>query len=446
MRGNRVNRTLVKAVVFLFLLTVLLGPLFSIGLGTVASVQSGEGSPIRQVLYILLAAALAVALRPWENYKRSLAIPLPLLVGLGYCWLSLAWAIAPDIAFRRLVLTSMVMWTLFASLRQLRFEEVLALLRLAFAIILVANFVAVAVAPQYGIHSGVEGDEFSLAGDWRGIMQHKNLAGASCAFTVLLFWFDRDRLPRWVQWGVIAAAAYFLYRSNSKTSLGLGLAAIGVGMFHARYRRAFRWTLLTAFSLVAVAITMLEGMYRNPLTDTLSDPKAFTGRTQVWRALIDYIGDHPLLGAGYGSFWHIGPTSPIFTYASGPNAVMPHGHNGFLDLAAQIGIPGLILILVVAVALPLRRLLDSPIVVGERGGLLVALFLFCIGHNFTESSLFDRDLVEWVVLMIAMAMSQPDLILFERARFGAHRLMRFHRPSRAGEGDAAGPAVPAAGA
>lgn len=421
----------------MFLLCVLLGPLFSIGLGTVASAESADGSAIRQACYIGIAVVLFIALKPWENYQRIMAIPMPLLIGLAYCWLSLTWAIEPAVALRRLILATIVMWTIFASMRQLRFEEVLFLSRFAMTVVLVCNFIAVAVAPDYAIHSGSEFGEYSLAGDWKGIMQHKNLAGAACALTLILFTFDRGRMPRWLQWGVMAAAAYFLYRTNSKTSFGLAIAGVAVGYLYMRYQRQFRGLLLIGMCVLAVGVTMIEGMYQNPLLGHLEDPKAFTGRTQIWQALFRYIGDHPWFGAGYGSFWHIGPSSPVFTYASGEVALIPSGHNGFLDVAVQIGIPGLILIIVVAIIFPVRRLLNSPIAKGQRGALLAALFLFCIGHNFTESSLFDRDLLVWVMLMIAMALSQPDLIRFQRAKFDVHNLIRFH----AADGGRAAPSL-----
>lgn len=438
-RSSVVRKDLVTISTFLMFMMVIFGPFIAEGLGMGPEAQSGDGSAIRQIGYLIITGIVFVALKPWENYRRFFAIPLPLLIGLGFCWLSILWAIEPSVAFRRLILSSMVMWTLFAAMRQLKFEEVLLLLRWSLVILLVVNYLVIILAPGYGIHDGAAFDEYSLAGDWRGVMQHKNFAGATCAITMIAFAFDKGRMPRWLQWGVIVAAAYFLYRSNSKTSFGLGLGAIAAGWMFMRYTRRYRLAVIVIIAVLAIAATVLEGIYQNPLLGKFSDPKAFTGRMSIWIAVSHYIADHPWFGAGYGSFWNIGPHSPIFNYATGEVAKMPNGHNGFLDLAAQIGVPGLLLIIAVAVVWPIKTLLDSPIVTGQRGALIAAMFIFCIGHNATESSLFDRDMTIWVIFMVAIAMSQPNLINYKRAKFDVHELFRFsHSTSRSSSGGSPG--------
>lgn len=429
-RSSRTRKDLLLVVVFFFFLLILFEPLLAIGLGENPEAMTGEGSILRQLNYLLAGGLILFALKPLENYQRLLAIPLPLLIGLGYCWLSLLWAIEPMIAVRRLLLTSVIMWIVFASLRQLKFGEVIFILRWATAIVLVVNYVTVFLFPAYGMHQGNAFGEMSLAGDWRGILQHKNLAGVTCAFTLIIFAFDRGKLPRWLQIVMIIAATYFLYRSNSKTSFGLGLGAIAIGLVFLRYKWKYRGALLVGLCIVAVAATVLTGMYQNPLVQKLDDPTAFTGRTMIWQALLDYIGDHPLLGSGYGSFWNIGASSPIYDYATGELADVPNGHNGFLDLAAQLGLPGLALIVCVAIIYPLNKLLVSPLVSGQRGAMLIGLFLFCVGHNATESTLFDRDMLVWVMFMTSMALSQPDLIIYEREKFNVHDLVRIRRKRR----------------
>lgn len=424
-RTSLVKKDLVMVATALMFMMVIFGPFVALGLSGGTEAHTGEGSSIRQIGYLFLTGVIFLALKPWENYRRLLAIPLPLCIGLVYCWLSIIWAIEPSVAFRRLVLATMVMWTLFAAMRQLKFEEILSLLRWSLLLLLIVNYLIVFLAPAYGIHDGNALDEYSLAGDWRGVMQHKNFAGATCAVTLIAFGFDRGRIPRALQWAVLAGAAYFLYRSNSKTSFGLGIAAMAAGWMFVRYNRKYRLAVIIGIAVLATAATVLEGLYQNPFLGKFSDPKAFTGRGSIWMAVSRYVGDHPWFGSGYGSFWDIGPRSPIYQYATGEVAGMPNGHNGFLDLAAQLGIPGLILIVIVAVIWPLKTLLDSPIVTGNRGALIAALFIFCIGHNATESSLFDRDMTIWVIFMIAIAMSQPNLINYKRAKFDVHDLFRF---------------------
>ncbi|PJN92824.1 hypothetical protein CNY89_26205, partial [Amaricoccus sp. HAR-UPW-R2A-40] len=51
------------------------------------------------------------------------------------------------------------------------------------------------------------------------------------------------------------------------------------------------------------------------ISATLDRQDAFTGRTQIWSTILAYLRDHWPAGAGYGSFWNVGPDSPVFAYA-----------------------------------------------------------------------------------------------------------------------------------
>ncbi len=55
---------------------------------------------------------------------------------------------------------------------------------------------------------------------------HKNNAGSLCAFTIFYFLLDVKKLNVIVRLGVVLAAGYFLYRTNSKTSLSLTIMCV----------------------------------------------------------------------------------------------------------------------------------------------------------------------------------------------------------------------------
>ncbi len=76
----------------------------------------------------------------------------------------------------------------------------------------------------------------------------------------------------------------------------------------------------------------------------LEDPDEFTGRAEIWAAELRYIADHPLLGAGFGTFTDTGGQSPLHNYvgASWVEAVS-HGHNGYLQVLVTIGGVGFVL-------------------------------------------------------------------------------------------------------
>jgi O-antigen ligase len=360
---------------------------------------------IREAGYASVFIFSLVAIRPWQSPERLLVVPWPLLLALGWCWLSLVWAIDPEVGLRRLVLTTIVLWSLFALVREVGFERSITILRALLALLLVVNFVVALAYPTVGIHGT---SEPSLTGAWRGIMEQKNWAGLACAMTILIFVFNAARVNIAARISVIAAAALFLVLTDSKTSMGVGAAALLVGGLFAwlatrgeqRQLAAPGWAWVALALLAAISFSM--AVYPQAYLQLVSDPAGFTGRTQIWSALIKAYADRPLLGVGYGSLWDLGPDGPIAHYARGWILEQSQGHNGYLDLLAQIGAPGTLLVLFATLAWPFQRLLrggDHPTRV-----LGAAMLVFCLGHNFTESTLFDRDALGQVFLMIAIAL------------------------------------------
>jgi len=151
---------------------------------------------------------------------------------------------------------------------------------------------------------------------------------------------------------------------------------------------------------------MVVSAVMNDFIAMFSDPNALTGRTQIWLPLFKYAQEHWLLGAGYGSFWLIGPTSPIYYYTQNWVAGLGHGHNGYLDLLVQIGLPGLLLAIFALILSPLFKVFSSQTLAPGRAGLIVATIFFVVCHNMTESSLLDRDRIPQVFLMIAIALTE----------------------------------------
>jgi O-antigen ligase len=163
--------------------------------------------------------------------------------------------------------------------------------------------------------------------------------------------------------------------------------------------------LIPAIAVVGAGAYLFAVSHWGALTAPLYDQTAFTGRTQIWPPLLAYAREHPIFGSGYGSFWNIGfGKGPIFQYSKGWVLHVIQGHNGYLDLLVSIGIPGLILVVLATIVVPIGRLLASQTVSRPAGALLLSMVLFCAGHNLTESSLFDRDAIVQTFLMFAVAL------------------------------------------
>lgn len=378
-----------------------------------------QGDALNQVLYVGIMLVLLFG-SGMLSRRELFCVPTALTVLLAYCFVSVLWAVAPLISLRRITQTSIVIWVIFRQINDLGPARTLRLVRLAMIALLVINYLVVFLTP-YGVHGEIFGEASSVVGDWRGIIPHKNITGAACSLTILLFLFDNRQFPRIVSTLVILAAAVFLYFTNSRTSEVILVLAVVLGLTIRPYSASYRTTLVIILLIIAGLVLQAVSANIRVLADIFNDPGALTGRGAIWPLLLEYAGEHAWTGAGFGSFWLIGDASPIWTLTTGWVAIYaPHGHNGFLDLLVTIGVPGLMLAIVALAIWPLLRLLLSLSIDKSRRSLLLALIAFCLGHNLTESSLLSGAALVQVFLILTMAMVYRE----SDASAGSHHRLR----------------------
>lgn len=365
---------------------------------------SGDGDATRQIAYLLiLCTVFAIGLGSGAA-RRLLAIPLPLAIAMGWCWLSVSWSAVPEIALRRLALTTIIVWIIFRLVDELGFRSTVAWVAGFLIVLLPLNYLAVLFSPV-GVHSLREVGDLNIIGNWRGLLPHKNFAGIICASTILFVLLGlRGHLAARIV--VALAAALFLYYSHSKTSTGVVLIALAAGYLFLVYNPAYRMLLVPGIMILAVSVAFAfeRGLLR--LSNPIYEPNSLTGRGELWMVVTRYINDNPLLGTGFGSFWNIGESSPVYQYSTSWVTHQANAHNGYLDLAAQIGVPGLILTVVAVFVVPLARVLASTRIPRRDGALVVALLVFFLCHNMTESSLLDRDMIGQIFVILAVALAE----------------------------------------
>lgn len=383
---------------------------------TLMSDADAQGSVARQVVTL---ATLAMLLLGPSSARPPMAVPPSVVLLFGFCLLSCTWAIAPDIALRRLAFTAAVVFVLVRAAGDLGAVRTLKTLRVILGVMLAINYLAVMFSPN-GKHLALLEVE-ALVGDWRGILMHKNIAGSVCGMTILLFTFDAARVNALLRGLVITGSLIFLYMSNSKTSMAavaVALAFGGLTYFYNPHRRSIAVPLLI---VGGIALAALGTAYFGALETMLDDPGAFTGRAAIWSLLLEYGGQHLWTGAGYMSFWQIGPDSPILAMTSDWVATLiGHGHNGYLDILITLGLPGLLLTLVVLFVWPAIRLLCSLSIARSRRMLFFALMIFCAVHNLAESSLLDRVSIMNILLVITVVLIHR---LSDQSA-GAHQALR----------------------
>jgi exopolysaccharide production protein ExoQ len=366
--------------------------------------EASRGDVIRQIAYLGVAAMIALAAIQRFGLGALRALPVSMILLLAWCLASALWAPESNVVLRRAGLEVVVVVSLMLSVETIGAPRAFAIWRWLLALVLLVNFLSIPLIAT-ARHAAGEIDP-ALVGNWRGLYGHKNIAGAVCAITAILFLFTRNGWRNWMGILIAAAACIFLAMTHSKSSAGFLVIALLAGVL---YRIGWRDGLSRAV-LAAVVALFAAGLIAFALIDAdsiaraLEDPTEFTGRSEIWAAELRYIADHPLLGSGFGTFTDTRSQSPLHNYVSGSWVdAVSHGHNGYLQVLVTIGGIGFVLAMAALLAAPVRRFWTLDWEESAFKPMLLALFVFAILHNFMESDFLEGDGVTWAALLLVIA-------------------------------------------
>jgi O-antigen ligase len=160
-----------------------------------------------------------------------------------------------------------------------------------------------------------------------------------------------------------------------------------------------------ALSLVAVLnLLSIGSIYIAPIravVGAIMPDATFTGRTEIWKFAIDHVAQRPITGYGFATFWGTDQVVYGMSGATWANTAA-HAHNGYLDLALTIGIPGAVLVTLWLTVLPLVDYYRAP--VEPASAALKMLFLRICVYAAYEScfeTLFTQVGGLWLMLIAA---------------------------------------------
>ena len=366
---------------------------------------SAAGDWVRQVAFLGTFALIAFAAFRKRGVMALTAMPVMMILLLTWCLASAVWGDEPDVIARRAVLAAIFVASMMMSVDTLGTERTLALWRGVMAAVILLDIASCLV-----IHNAVHQSddvEAALAGSWRGLHSHKNAAGsvaATAAAMFLYFWLETRRRSDLL---LFVASVFFLVMTRSKSSLGLLPVAIMGGYL---YRLVWRNQLDRAIAATAAALLFLVFAVAvtvewDFLARILEDPQNFTGRAAIWQAELAYVHDHPLLGAGFGTFGNTGTRSPIYDYV-GPGWVsqIGEGHNGYLETLVTIGVIGCLLSVIAVIAVPFFQFWSAKRSDAPLNAFLFTLFVFNTLHNFMESDFINVTSAQWGQMLLIVAL------------------------------------------
>lgn len=141
--------------------------------------------------------------------------------------------------------------------------------------------------------------------------------------------------------GVLAAASMLVVVVLTKSRGGLlALAATLVLLAVLRWRHGWLAALLALATGVLALGRLGAGQVVKALTETQT-LGGLAGRLEVWSRALSMIQDFPFTGIGMGTFKQVANILYPF-FLAGPDADVPHAHNLYLQVAVDLGLPGLV--------------------------------------------------------------------------------------------------------
>ena len=354
-----------------------------------------QGDPFAQRVWsaVYLLAALLIFVR-LPRVARGLPALGSLWVLLALALASITWSFGPSVTLRRSVaLLGTTVVGVYLGTRYSR-EELFRILFLVLATVTVASLIA-------GFAIGVGGGQGAA---WHGVFGSKNELGhamALAAATAATYYME-PRGRGYGAAGTFLLAVALLVLSGSKGALVVLFAGLLIfPLSHLfRVRPGLTGTAaLTAFAACGVVVTVLMGN-SDTVLNLLGRDATLTGRMPLWALIWERIKVRPWLGYGYGGFWlqWDPPSGDIWRVSMMTGGWLPpNGHNGFIDLWADLGLAGLgafLFSFASNVARALRLVRESASAVDR----FPLLFLYLvILSNLTESELVTHNSLIWLV-------------------------------------------------
>ncbi|GAP09593.1 lipid A core - O-antigen ligase [Bellilinea caldifistulae] len=356
-----------------------------------------EGDPYSRIVLAIgyILSFLYLIFFPKRSLRYAIKAPLLWLLIL---WgvISVFWSDLPSLTLRRSI--AIILTTLYGLVLVVRFDlkEMLHLLGYSVWFFLMISFLLVVLFPDWG--TTTYGHEVA----WRGVFQHKNRLGNISALGLLLFlflWREDQKIGRAI-WSIgIGLAILMVIGSQSFTGIVLALLMfVGFLILTLLLKSHRDWQLLYPLFLVVGGFGLyLIGFYFEEVLLAFGRDITFTGRLPLWKALIQAGMQNFWIGFGYRSFWRgwDWPSAEIWEQITWlPN----QAHNGYIEIWLDLGVIGLVLMLLILIGLFIRSIIYFNKTRYESI-LWVLLSLFLIFLSFSESVLMRPNDVYWVLMV-----------------------------------------------
>jgi exopolysaccharide production protein ExoQ len=297
---------------------------------------------VNQLLYSVLFIICIITLIP--KYKSAIQLIIKgkfLFIFLLYAFLSILWSEYTFISFKRIfqiITVVLIFVNMFAHVEDEKY--ILRVFRFIVSLYLFSTLLVVFTV------SGAKDPQFLT---WRGFAQTKNNLGQVSLITFIVSFILSNystEKGRYYDYLLMLLSLTLLFGSRSGTSIVTFIGVIfllSIIKFSDLFKtiglsRTFT-TLTFAFIVTITFVLVFYSSAIEEFTLMIGKDPSFTGRTDLWENIYFEILKHPILGAGYQSFWVVENPDVIQLY--GIFVWLPNqAHNGYLDMINDLGIVG----------------------------------------------------------------------------------------------------------
>jgi exopolysaccharide production protein ExoQ len=376
----------------------------SLWIGAGGGSADADGSPLDSLVFVVLIVAGAVVLSKRRlNWAALFRQNQWLLVFFVYLGLSTLWSDSPFVSFKRWIkdLGNIIM-VLVVVTDQNPIQAVRFLLARCCYLLLPLNITIIKYFPDLGRAY----DQWTGIAFYCGISTDKNMLGmtlfaCSLALMWMLFQPDRNRtgIKARLDLGVLllmgGMALWLLQQAHSSTALSSTL--LGAAIICITRIAPIRKNLGMYGVVLGAVIVFLQLAFNltESLTQLVGRDLTFTGRTDIWSALLQEKTD-PLFGVGYYSFWlgdRIDRLSANYFYH------LNEAHDTYLETYLNSGLIGVALLSVLIIS-SLIWIKNEAMKSEPFGTFRLACFLAMLVYGITEAFMNRLGFLWFLFLLV----------------------------------------------
>ena len=329
-----------------------------------------------------------------------------LFVLLAYCGISCVWSDYPFTSFRRWIRMIFEIVVVLAIVSDAnRTETLKCLLSRYSSVAIPLSLVLLKYFPHLGTAWSGSGMKM-----WTGVATHKNAFGAAMGVCIIFFLWKtlvlKDRSCKYIDFILMILSAYMLYNPEGKGSItsmmSIFSALLSIIIMlklkkQINYTRLVLYGTIVSYLLLDVGTSLLFNKSNLEIIITsLGRDMTFTGRTEIWETVLRVASQSPIIGVGYGTFWSGSRYFQLWNEIGVTSA-----HNGYIEVYADIGLIGLIL-LILAVVASMDHALKNLEKDFHLNTFNVAIIIYVISSSFFEASFLQPSGFRWVIFLIAI--------------------------------------------